>query len=174
MNWDIKEFERVANGTRLQNKMIAACRDVLVDGRSGAEASLAHGVQPPHVSRALKLLREKRNELRASHLEHTWALNALELVDILKSAAKEAAQSIKGSGWIIRDAEAGKVYEGSGVVKAGGYFVQDLGRVGVIHDLKMLDTEPVLGKRLEITYGRDGRGVTSEVPLDKGTREVSR
>lgn len=178
MRWTEKEFDRTVEHSRLGEKMVAACRDVLTLGMTGVEAAQKHSVLPPHISRGLKALREKREELRAHDIENANALKAMDAVtdisSLLKAAAREAAQSIKGSGWIIRDSEPGQVYQGAGVVKAGGFFVQDIGRVGVVHDLKNLEIEPVLGKSLEITYPNEGKGTVKDVPLERGRRETER
>ncbi len=188
MKWEKIEFDRVANETRLGKSMIAACRDVLVDGTTGAEAAKKHDVLPPHISRSLKVLREKREELRMSDLETAKALRVMgvatkqlvvpetgpDMSSVLNAAAREAAQSIKGVGWVIREGAPGQSYEGSGVVKVGGFFVQDIGRIGIIHDLKNLDVEPVLGKRWEISYSSNGKGSVKDIPIDRGTRENER
>ena len=178
MRWDEKEFDRVASATRLSVNMITACRDVLVNGMSGAEAARQHNFLPQPISRSLKGLRDVRAELRVTDREDAKAIGLIDVPskrkNFLKTIAREAAQSIKGSEWIIRESKPGTAYEGTGVVKLGGYFVQDIGRLGILHDLKNLDIEPTIGKRLEINYALDGKGVVSEVQLEKGTREKER
>lgn len=179
MEWTEKEFKRVAVQTRLGEKTVAACHDVLVLGTTGAEAAERHGLRPPHVSRGLKVLGEKRTELRALDAKDVKALKLMEAVhgvtSLLNAAAREAAQSIKGEGWIIRESVPGDTYEGAGVVKVGGFFVQDIGRVGVLHSLQDLASEPMLGKRLEIVYPRtEGKGVVNEIALGLGTRSKER
>lgn len=176
--WAEEEFDRVAQNTRQSANTIAACREVLVHGMTGVEAGQKHGVLPPHVSRGIKVLEERRKELRKWDQQNRKALQTMEVAasvtGLLKAAALEAARSIKGDGWIIREAIPGEIYEGSGVVKTGGYYVQDIGRVGVVHDLKNVDLDPELGKRVEITYSKSGKGTVTEIPLNLGTREHSR
>lgn len=176
--WAEEEFERAANSTRLGEKTVAACRDVLVGKMTGAAAADKHGILPPHVSRGIKVLTERRDALRQRDRQTARALQAREAAasvsGLLKAAAMEAARSIKGVPWVIRDAVAGQTYEGAGVVKVGGFLVQDIGRVGVIHDLKNVALEPELGKRLEIVYPKEGKAKVAEIPLDRGTRERGR
>lgn len=52
--WTEDEFQRVANTTRLSNRTLAACHDVLVGGVPSVDAATRHGVVPPQVSRGLK------------------------------------------------------------------------------------------------------------------------
>jgi hypothetical protein len=177
--WTEKEFDSVIEHMpRLAENTVKACREVLVNGLTGAEASRITGVLPPHISRALAKLGVKREELHENLLNQAKSLkvmnNAASIDSILRVAAMEAARSIKGQDWIIRQAQPGQTYEGNGVVMTGGYFVQDVGRVGVLHHVHNLNVEPILGKRIEIQYSEQGKGVLSEISMDKGTREKSR
>lgn len=178
MGWTEEEFKRVADHTRLEEKTVAACREVLVLGVSGVVAADKYEMLPPHVSRAIKKMRETREELRATDLANAKALELMNsadgVVSLLNAAAREAAQSIKGANWIIRDSVPGQTYEGAGVVKVGGFFVQDVGRVGILHDLKNLEQEPVLGKLFEISYPREGKGSVKDISLERGTRQKDR
>lgn len=180
MGWTVEDFERAARKTKLEKPTLDACRDVLVHGRKAVEAGRAHDVLPPHISRAVRRLGEELDKLRLEDQEaaraHRVANGDITVGEVFYAAAREAAQSIKGAGWIIRDAAPGNTYEGAGVVKVGGYFVQDTGRVGVIHDMRQLVGEPELGKRLEIRYPAQAeeKAQVAEISPDRGTRERSR
>lgn len=180
MKWTEEEFKAAAEGTQLKDRTLAACHDVLCNGVKAVVASSFHDVQPPHISRAIKRLEERREELRVAEEQAARSLRVSDagvtVAEVFYKAAREAAQNLKGEGWIIRDAAPGQVYEGTGVIKVGGYFVQDVGRVGVIHELNKLESEPVLGKRLEIRYSEhlNEKACIHEITPDRGTRERAR
>ncbi|OJW46237.1 MAG: hypothetical protein BGO63_03975 [Candidatus Accumulibacter sp. 66-26] len=180
MRWTEEDFKAAAEGTQLKDRTLSACHDVLVKGVKAVDASAFHDVQPPHISRAIKRLGERLEEIRLVEQEAARSLRVSDagvtVAEVFYKAAREAAQNLKGEGWIIREAVPGHVYEGTGVIKVGGYFVQDVGRVGVIHDMRNLESEPALSKRLEIRYSeRVGeKARIQEIAPDRGTREIAR
>lgn len=180
MVWTSEEFDAAAAGTKINKRTLDACRDVLVMGVKAVDAAQSHDVLPPHISRAKARLEERREELRIETLEKARTMRVLDgkmtVAELMHTAAREAAQNLKGAGWIIREPLPGQVYEGLGVIKLGGYFVQDVGRVGVIHDISALAAEPGLGKRLEIRYPQEQgeKAKVEEISPDRGTRQLER
>lgn len=148
--WTDDEFQRSAINTRLSNRTLAACRDVLVNGLSGVEAGTIHQVMPPQISRALKLLREQQAEIIAS------GKVLIASKEVLKSSVVQEARSVAGEDLVIEDAMPGRLYEGPGIVKKDGFVVQRVGLVGIIHDLGKLQQSPNMNARLSIAYPKDG------------------
>lgn len=167
--WTEDEFQRTALSTKLSERTLAACRDVLVDGLSGVEAGLRHQILPAQISRGLKGLRERRAEMSESVELMKDSSEAMKAYAIQE--ARVAAPGFAG----VEDAEPGRQYEGPGVMKTPGYFVQRVGTSLVIHDLGKLQQSPNMNARLEIAYPRDG-GLASvkEKALDHGKGGVGR
>lgn len=152
--WTKDEFHRVAAKTELSKRTLAACLDVLVNGMTGGEAAALHDMKAPQISRGLGTLRERQQELKA---EAELLMGEGELLKSKNKAyVSQLAKNIVGDGLTISDAEPGKVYEGRAIVDEHGLVVQQVGRVGVVHDHRNLESIPVLGSMLTIAYSKDG------------------
>lgn len=161
MMWSPEDFQRVAVSTKLSARTLAACRDVLVDGKSGVDAAAEHGMPPPQISRGLKILRDRQEEMIKSAKYLTQDTN------LLKFTAEQVAKNIIGDEFEIEDAQPGKRYEGMPVVNTHGFFVQRVGRSGVIHDVGKLDQVPAMNSRVRIEYPKDG-GLAKVERLEPG------
>jgi len=144
--WTSKEFKRIAVSTKLSDRTLAACHDVLVEGKSGVVAGIDHQMAPAQVSRGLKVLREKQSELIRS------AQTLMNGTNLLKFTAEQIAKNIKGEGFDIKDPQSGRRYEGMPVVNTHGFLVQQVGRSGVIHDLGRLERVPPMNNKVGIEY----------------------
>lgn len=144
--WTESEFQRVALTTKLSERTLAACRDVLIEGASGIDAAATHKMFPAQISRAIGVLRDKQ----ASMIESAKTMN--EGAHLLKFTAAQAAKKIVGPGLAINDAELGKIYVGQVIVITHGFVVQKVGQSGVMHDLGNLEKMPPLNVSLTITY----------------------
>ena len=60
--WTESEFERVAGVTGLSTRSLMACKAVLVDGLSFADAAVKHKLYVSQITRGLKELREKNKQ----------------------------------------------------------------------------------------------------------------
>lgn len=168
--WTESEFQRVAMNTKLANRTVLACMDVLVDGMSNIDAAAKHKMDPPQISRGIGVLNDKRKKMvmDAQVLEHDDV--------ILKYAAEQAAKNLLGPGLAIGDAVPGKVYEGPVAVITPGFMVQKVGRGGVMHDLGNFEKVPAINIPLVISYPKDGgRAVVTLAGLaNEVVRNVSR
>ena len=168
--WPENEFQRIALSTKLSARTVAACRDVLVADVAGVDAALTHQMFPAQISRALKVLRDRRAEMSrsAETLKDEGAL--------LKYTAAKVAKSVAGEGLSISDAQPGRSYDGKVIVITHGFMVQQAGRSGVMHDLGNLDKSPTLNTSLTISYPLDGgRAMVNENKLpEKQARDVGR
>lgn len=149
MNWSEEEFKRVALNTRMTPRILAACYDVLVNGKSGVDAAAEHGVMTPQISRAKKALEEKKMELEET------AENMLQTRSILKSGVVRSVRELMGDEMALSDAQPGEIYEGKVILKQDGFLVQQIGRKGVIHDLGKLSHSPDIQASVMIEYPRD-------------------
>ncbi|RWA45621.1 hypothetical protein AU476_00895 [Cupriavidus sp. UYMSc13B] len=163
--WTEDEFRRVALNTRISKRTLDACKDVLVDGLSGVAAADKHKMFAPQISRAITTLREKQAEM-------------MEFASVSKDAdvmrqyvAAEVAKSLYGQHFQCALAQPGQAYEGPLVVQSTGYFVQKVGRNGVLHDMARFNNDlPPLQADLRIAYDKDG-GLAKVSPVkvpDKG------
>lgn len=167
--WTEDAFQRTAISTKLSNRTLAACHDVLVDGLSGVEAGLLHHILPPQISRGLKVLRDRQAEM----MENVGLMKDSKME--LKSYAVQEARGIAGGDLVVEDAEPGRRYEGPGIVKTLGFMVQRVGRVGVIHDLGKLQQLPNMNAQLEIEYPKDGGlALVNEKLPDRGRNGIER
>ncbi|HJV75099.1 MAG TPA: hypothetical protein VJ654_12815 [Noviherbaspirillum sp.] len=146
--WTEIEFERISINTKLSNRTLAACRDVLVDGMSGKDAAERHKMFPAQISRALGVLRKNREEVLTPTDKQEY--------DLKKLLAIRAVQELVGEGIEINEPRAGLVYSGPVILNAHGFVVQKIGRSAVIHDLdKLQDLAQVKGD-VEIQYPANG------------------
>lgn len=160
--WTEAEFQRVAIRTRLSDRTLAACKEVLVDGISGIDAAAKHKTFPAQISRAIGVLREKQ----AGMLESAQALQSGE--ELLKLTAAQVAKNILGHDLFVKDAVPGQTYEGPVIVNTHGFAVQKVGRSGVLHDLGKLLNAPPINVSLSIAYpARGGKAVVTEKSQSK-------
>lgn len=148
--WPEAEFQRVAISTKLSERTLAACRDVLVHGVAGIDSASTHGLKSSAISRGLGVLRDRREEISKS--AGVFLNEGL----LLRFAAAEAAKQFAGDGLTIVDAHPGFKYEGKIVAATHGFAVQQQGRFGIMHDLGNLDRIPTINTLLTIDYPIDG------------------
>ena len=149
--WSAAEFDRYAIGTKITERTLDACRDVLVNQVPGVEAARTWKLFPAQISRAIATLEAKKEEMvnSAKELQEDSAL--------LKFTATKVAEQIFGSSLNVKDAVAGKSYEGPTIVCTHGFAVQRVGRGAVLHDLGMLDQVPTPAVSINIAYPVDGQ-----------------
>lgn len=165
--WSDAELDRYALGTKITERTLDACRDVLVNQMSGVDAASKWKLFPGQVSRAISTLEAKKDEMvkSAQELQDAAAL--------LKYTAIEVAKQMVGPSLTVKDPVSGKSYEGPIIVSTHGFAVQRVGRSAVIHDLGMLDQIPVAKAATSIpytiTYPLDGKkaGVVAMGPTSK-------
>lgn len=162
--WTDEEFRRVAQNTRIKDRTLDACQDVLVGGMSGVDAADKHKMFPAQISRAIATLRGKQAELIADPALGTKSSAVSQMV------AAETAKALLGQGFESRLAQPGQAYSGPLVIQAAGYLVQNVGRSGVLHDVANFRQIPPLKEDVTIAYGREGgmARVSAIQPLDKG------
>lgn len=170
--WDKTEFDAIAASTRLSDRTIKACAEVLVNGKSGVEAAELHEIFPAAISRGLKTLRERHAELQKQ------AEIRKDTKDTLKTAVVQSTREMVGDQFVIRDADMGQEYEGVGILKKDGFLVQKVGIGGVIHDLGRLMKVPQEGAYLKISYPKSG-GLAeveerNEIEHNTATRSIER
>lgn len=160
MLWNDTDFQRVVNSTKLSNRTIEACRDVLVNGLSGIEAGDKHNVLPAQISRALKAIREQ--EVDMPKLARSRSNAAAKMKNYAISEAKAEFPALK-----VVEIELGITYSGPIVMKTPGYVVQRDNRILVAHDIGKLERSPSMSNELHITYPKDG-GKAAVVDIVKG------
>lgn len=155
--WTEDEFRGVALKTRISERTLEACKDVLVDGLSGVAAAEKHKMFPPQISRAIATLREKQAEM----MELASGAD-----EVLQDMASEAAKTLFGQKFPCALAQPGQTYEGPLVVQSKGYAVQKVGRLGVLHSLESFGRLPLppLRENVRIAYDKDG-GLSKVEPV---------
>ena len=154
--WSETEFQRVAAGTKLSERTLAACRDVLVDGLPGSEVARKHHVFQSQISRSIGLLQKRQLEI----VENASALY-FDTTAFLKAAVLQIAKHAIGDNFDVQDASPGRTYEGPILVNSHGFLVQRVGRTGILHDAGALERIPTSNAAQSITYPRDGVGKAS-------------
>lgn len=168
-HWTEEEFQRIASTTKLSARTLLGCHDVLVDGAAGVDAAALHGLFPAQISRGIAGLREKQAKLE--EIEQI----KLQAKEAGKPFAVEAARVAVGKDLTVEDAEIGWVYEGPVVAQVGGFLVQKVGRVGVVHDLGKLQLVPKLNVSVTIEYPHNGKlAVVSETKVQTERSGVER
>ena len=160
MLWNDTDFQRVVNSTKLSNRTIEACRDVLVNGLSGIEAGDKHNVLPAQISRALKTIREQAvgmPDIVKSMIDSAGAMKAYAITE-----AKIDYPALD-----VEEIQLDKTYSGPIVMKAPGYVVQRSDRTLVAHEVSKLERSPVGNSDLNITYPKSG-GLASVIDIVKG------
>jgi hypothetical protein len=154
--WSETEFQRIAAGTKLSERTLEACHDVLVDGVPGADVARKRNLLHAHISRSINSLRGKQMEM----VDSATALVSDTTV-LFKFAVLQMAKQTVGAGFDVRDASPGHTYEGPVVVNSHGFLVQRIGPTGVLHDIGALERLPSANSVLRITYPYDGVGKAS-------------
>lgn len=148
------DFQRLAHGTRLSPRTLAACKDVLVDGVTGVEAAARHKTGSVQVSRGIGVLRER---------EKAMVAHAMELSNngaLLKYTAAKVAESMLGRELKVNEPQPGTLYEGPIIVSTHGFIVQKIGRDAVIHDAGRLESVPGRVGNQAIYYPVNGERAT--------------
>ena len=148
--WTDEEFDRVARVANRTVKTLAACRDVLVEGMSGVNAARKHQTFAAHISRAVHALNEQKALLELSDKK------SVEQLAVLKTEVGLSAKRLLGPGLLIAEAVSGNTYDGPVVAQEDRFFVQHIGRFGVIHDQENLNRPLHLNVNTVITYPLDG------------------
>lgn len=149
--WTEIEFERISINTKLSDRTLDACRDVLVEGLTGKEAAERHQVFPSQISRALGVLRDRREEIMTPTDKQAY--------DLKKLLATRAARELLGESIEVNDPQPGLLYAGPVVLNDHGFVVQKIGRSAVIHDLDKLQGLAQIKGDLEIQYPASGTHV---------------
>ena len=144
--WTEVEFQRVALRTRIAERTLAACTDVLGEGLSGMDAAAKHQMFQAQISRAIGTLREKQEQSaqRAVTLRDDAALR--------EAMATGVAKHLLGDAAPVKSAQFGQIYEGPGIAVASDYLVQRVGSSGVLHDIGNLPEVPPLKVSLRLEY----------------------
>lgn len=146
--WTEIEFERIAMSTKISDRTRAACREVLVEGATGKDAAERHGVLPPQISRALGILRSRREEVMTPSDKHEY--------EAKKENAMRFAQQLLGEAVKIEEPKPGQTYSGPVVVNTDGFVVQKVGRKAVIHELSRLQNLAKVTGDVEVKYPKTG------------------
>lgn len=162
--WTDEEFRRIAQNTRIKDRTLDACRDVLVQGMSGIDAAEKHKMFPAQISRAITTLRTKQAEIIA------FPVVRKESAELNQLVAAETAKALLGQGFASRLAQPGQAYKGPLVIQAAGYLVQQVGRGGVLHDITSFEQIPPLKEEVTIAYGKEGgmAQVSAAEQIDNG------
>lgn len=154
--WTEEELRQVASNTRIAERTIDACRDVLVEGMTGVAAAEKHKMFPAQISRALTILRDKQSEM----IEKVAVRK--ETLSLEQYIASEVGRALVGNDFQCNLAQAGRVYEGSMLAQSNGFFVQKVGRTGVLHATSSFVHVPPMNQLLTVSYDRaDGKASVS-------------
>ena len=148
--WSEDELRRVASQTRVSERTLDACRDVLVEGMSGVAAAEKHKMFAAQISRALTTLRDKQTEMG------NGVPVGKNSVNIDQYIATEVARALMGQEFECSVAQPGRTYEGTMLAQSKGYFVQKVGRTGVLHPIAAFEQVPAMHQPLTVAYDRDG------------------
>lgn len=158
--WSEVEFQRVALTTKLTERTLVACHDVLVDGIPGVQAAARNKIFPAQISRAISTLKDKQ----LSMVEEAKALNDDSV--LLKFTAHQVAKTFMSEYAVIVDAEPGQSYDGRIVAFTPGFLIQKIGRSAVVHDLGKFEETPTLNSAILISYPNNGmKAVCSQSSL---------
>lgn len=166
--WAESEFQRVALSTKLSERTLAACHDVLVDGLSGVDAAARHKMFPAQISRSIGKLKD----MQLSMVETAEAV--LDEVTLLKYTAHQVAKTLMGEAAVM-DAQPGQSYDGWILASTPGFLIQKVGRVGVVHDLGNIEEMPKPNSATVISYPENGmKAVLSDSALVDRRQGVER
>lgn len=144
--WTEEELRQVASHTRVKERTLDACRDVLVEGMTGVAAAEKHKMFPAQISRALTTLRDKKSEMIEKVAVRKETQNLEQYIAI------EVGRALVGQDFQCDLAQPGRVYEGSMLALSKGYLVQKVGRSGVLHAASAFDQIPPLNQPLTVIY----------------------
>lgn len=156
--WNGTDFQRVALSTRLSERTLSACRDVLVEGMSGIDAAAKWQLFPAHISRSVGVLKNKQIELLES------ATTLQKDSNLLKHTVALISKSMFGEKFNVFDAASGQSYDGPIVINSHGFLVQKVRAHGVMHDLGAFEKIPAINVPLNIDYSNKGpRPVVTDI-----------
>ena len=168
--WSEVEFQRIVAGTEFNDRTLAACHDVLVEGYPNKDAALRNGMFPGHSSRSVNKLRDRQAELIKTAMELS-SVNSL-----YKFTAKQVALNLMPFGSYIVDAEPGYSYEGPIIGLSPGFVIQKVGTRAFLHEEGKLDAMPKSRGIHTITFSAAGdkatvveKAVEVSVGLDKSS-----
>ena len=164
--WSESDFQRVALATKLADRTLSACRDVLVDGVAGVDAAQQWQIFPAQISRSVGILREKHQQMLES------AVSLQQDANLLKYTAVQVAKCMMGEKFNVIDAAPGKSYEGPVILNSHGFLVQKVGLSGIAHDLGVFSNVPPLNVPMAIEYPKDG-GRPSMVTVEFEERRMN-
>ena len=153
--WSEDEFNLAQRNSRLQERTLDACKDVLVGGMTVKDAAEKHKMFAPQISRANTSLASKLTEQVES------ATKLQDAKSMLRETAIEVAKHVLGPLVKVKDAEPGKVYEGPMVLSSKGYLVQKVGPGAVLYEEARFQSAPPLNVTLFIKV--PARGAKVEV-----------
>ena len=158
--WSEVEFQRVALSTKLSERTIAACHDVLVSGMSGTEAAARNKMFSAQISRSIGTLKDKQfSMVEAAKMRNDESA-------LLKFTAHQVAQRLLGESVVIADARPGDHYDGVILARTPGFLIQKIGRMAVVHDIGKFEEVPELDSAILISYPNNGmKAVISESAL---------
>lgn len=164
--WSEADFLRAAHLTKLNERTLAACREVLVRGVPGVEVAARLQIFPAQISRGVGILKSKHHEM----IESAGAL--VDEKNLLKYTMVQIAKCMMGEKFSVSDAEVGKTYTGPVILNTHGFLVQKVGKHGVAHDLGKFDKVPPLNTLLSISYPENGAhpnisDVSTDASLDR-------
>lgn len=159
--WTEEQLRQVASLTRVKERTLDACRDVLVEGMTGIAAAEKHKMFPAQISRALTSLRDKQAEM----IEKVKDRN--ETLSLEQYIASEVGRALVGNDFHCNLAQPGRVYEGSLLAQSKGYLVQKVGRTGVLHAVNAFDKIPPLNQPLTVSYEQGNGKATVSMVQDK-------
>lgn len=148
----------MALNTRISQRVLDACKDVLVDGMSGVDAAEKHQIFASQISRALTTLRDKQAKVMES------ASVGKEADAMQQYIASEVARVLVGKDFQCTLAQPGQTYDGPFIGQTSVYAVQKVGRQGVLHDLARFSEHPPLQQNVRIAYDRAGSLSVGPVP----------
>lgn len=156
--WTEDQLRQVASLTRVKERTLDACRDVLVEGMTGIAAAEKHKMFPAQISRALTTLRDKQAEM----IEKVTVRN--ETLNLEQYIASEVGRALVGDDFQCNLAQPGRVYEGNMLALSKGYLVQKVGRTGVLHPVNAFERIPALNQPLTVSYEQaNGKATVTEV-----------
>ncbi len=173
VEWSEHLFGKLATEAGIGPTTREACRRVLVphelpDGQIGVEKQTAvakdMGLFDSHISRAVKVMRQKLVELGDLSEVQDFRVARTALTENLASDRDLAitnARNLYGKELPMRDAEPGQTYIGSPLGKTPGHVVQlvptTTGYEGVVHKVSNLQRVPnTTFPKLTIAYPADG------------------
>lgn len=154
--WTEVELQRVSRETRIQQRTLDACRDVLVEGMTVSESAAKHQMFQPQISRALTKLRDTQAQIGLR----------VDRENLLETVAVGVGKALLGPNSTIERAQPGRIYDGLVLAITDAFVVQQSGRSGVIHDKGSFERNqhPKQGEKVRISVALDGFARVTRVP----------